>query len=72
MTRYRGWSGWRGGAGRGGGWEAGGRSNPQLGLFELAMSPRSASHMPKHYGVGKSFSRKADQLTKPGNGIVYV
>ena len=27
---------------------AGGGLNPLLGLFKLAMSPRSASHRPKH------------------------
>ena len=37
-----GWGGWKGG------WEAGGRLNPLLGLFGLAMSPRSASHGPNH------------------------
>ena len=37
-----------GGAGGGGGWEAGGRLNHPLGLFGLAMSPRSASHRPKY------------------------
>ena len=37
-----------GGAGGGGGWEAGGRLNLPLGLFGLAMGPRSASHKPKH------------------------
>ena len=37
-----------GGAGGGGEWEAGGGLNPLLGLFGLAMSPRSASHRPKH------------------------
>ena len=31
-----------------GGWEAGGRLNPPLGLFGLAMGPRSASHRLKH------------------------
>ena len=31
-----------------GGWAAGGRLNPLLGLFGLPMSPRSASHRPKH------------------------
>ena len=30
------------------GWIAGGRLNPLLGLFGPAMSPRSASHRPKH------------------------
>ena len=34
--------------GGGGGWEAGGWLNPPLGLFGLAMSPRSANHRPKH------------------------
>ena len=34
--------------GGGGGWEAGGGLNLPLGLFGLAMSPRSASHRPKH------------------------
>ena len=34
--------------GGGGGWDAGGGLNPPLGLFGLAMSPRSASHRPKH------------------------
>ena len=38
----RGLGGWRGG------WEAGGGLNSPLGLFRLAMSPRSASHRPKH------------------------
>ena len=37
-----------GGVGGGGGWEAGGRLNLPLGLFGLAMGPRSASHRPKH------------------------
>ena len=32
-----------GGEGGGGGWEAGGRLYPQIGLFGVAMSPRSAS-----------------------------
>ena len=36
------------GAGGGGGWEVGGRLNPPLGLFGLAIGPRSASHRPKH------------------------
>ena len=34
--------------GGGGGWEAGGGLNPSLGLFGLAMGPRSASYRPKH------------------------
>ena len=42
MTCYRGW------AGGGGGWKAGGGLYAPLGLFGLAMSPRSASHRPKH------------------------
>ena len=42
MARYR--VGWASG---GGWWEAGGRLNLPLGLFGLAMSPRSASHGPK-------------------------
>ena len=37
-----------GGLGNGGGWVAGGVLNPLLGLFGLSMSPRSASHRPKH------------------------
>ena len=35
-------------AGGGGGWKAGGRLSHPLGLFKLTMSPRSASHRPKH------------------------
>ena len=34
--------------GGGRGWAARGGLNPPLGLFELAMSPRSASHRAKH------------------------
>ena len=37
-----------GGAGVGCGWEAGGGLNHPLGLFGLVMSPRRASHRPKH------------------------
>ena len=37
-----------GGVGGGGGWEAGGGLNDPLGLFGLAMSPKSASHRSKH------------------------
>ena len=51
IVHYRGWvGGWVGGGGVGveGGWEAGGGLNPPLGLFGLAMGPRSASHRPKH------------------------
>ena len=29
-------------------WESGGGLNLPLGLFGLAMGPRSTSHMPKH------------------------
>ena len=48
MAHY-GVGGWEeGGAGGGGEWEAGGRLNPPLEAFGLAMSPRSASHRPKH------------------------
>ena len=45
-----GWGGWveGGGVGGGGGWAVRGRLNPSLGLFGLTMSPRSASHRPKH------------------------
>ena len=48
MARYKGGQAGGGGVGGGAGWEAGGRLNPQLGLFGLAMSPRSARHRPKH------------------------
>ena len=37
-----------GGASGVGGWEARGGLNHALGLFGLAMSPRSASHRPQH------------------------
>ena len=37
-----------GGVGGGGGWEAGGRLHRPIGLFGVAMSPRSASHRPRH------------------------
>ena len=37
--------GWVGG---GGGWEAGGGLHRPTGLFGVAMSPRSASHRPRH------------------------
>ena len=48
MECYRGgWVG-GGGAGGGGGWETRSGLNLPLGLFELAMGPRSASHKPKH------------------------
>ena len=48
MVRYR--DGWvvGGGVGGEGGREAGGGLNHPLGLFGLAMSPRKASHRPKH------------------------
>ena len=42
MARYRGW------AGGGGRWEAGGGLNSPLGLFGLAIRPKGASHRPKH------------------------
>ena len=48
MACYRGWVGGRGGASGGGGCEAEGGLNPLLGLFGLAISPRSASHSLKH------------------------
>ena len=32
----------------GGGWEAGGGLHRPTGLFGVAMSPRSASHRPRH------------------------
>ena len=44
--RGGGWEG--GGVGGGGGWEAGGGLNRPTGLFGVAMSPRSASHRPRH------------------------
>ena len=34
--------------GGGGRWEARGRVNPPLGMFGLAMGPRSAHYRPKH------------------------
>ena len=48
-----GWGGWEGvgwveGVGGGGGWEAGGGLHRPTGLFGVAMSPRSASHRPRH------------------------
>ena len=33
--------------GSGGGWEAGGRLHHPIGLFGVAMSPRSVSHRPR-------------------------
>ena len=48
MAHYRGRQAGGLGAGEGGGWEAGGRLNPLLGLIGLARGPRSASHGPKH------------------------
>ena len=35
------------GVGVGGGWEAGGGLYLQIGLFGVAMSPRSANHRPR-------------------------
>ena len=40
--------GGRGGVGIGGGWEAGGGLHRPIGLFGVAMRPRSASHRPRH------------------------
>ena len=56
MVRDRG--GWVGGGGVGGrgGWEARGGLNLPLGLFALAMGPRSASHRPKHAWMVKEMS----------------
>ena len=49
---YKGVGGWEGGGvGVGGGWEAGGGLHRPTGLFGVAMSPRSASHRPRHDGV---------------------
>ena len=46
---YKGVVGWEGGGvGGGGGWEAGGGLHRPTGLFGVAMSPRSASHRPRH------------------------
>ena len=48
---WRGWVGWvegMGGVGGGGGWEAGGGLHCQIGLFGVAMSPRSVGHRPRH------------------------
>ena len=45
---YKGVDGWEGdGVGGGGGWEAGGGLYLPIGLFGVAMSPRSASHRPR-------------------------
>ena len=40
--------GWVEGVGGGGGWEAGGGLHRPIRLFGVAMSPRSASHRPRH------------------------
>ena len=46
---YKGMGGWEGGVVGGGDvWEAGGRLHCPIGLFGVAMSPRSASHRPRH------------------------
>ena len=45
---YKGMVGERGRVGGGEGWAAGGGLYPMLGLFEVAMSPRSATHRPRH------------------------
>ena len=47
MACYNGWAGGRGRVGGEGGWEVGGRLNPPLGLFGLAMGPRSANYRPE-------------------------
>ena len=45
---YKGVGGWEGGGvGRGGRWEAGGGLYLPIGLFGVAMSPRSVSHRPR-------------------------
>ena len=45
---WKGWvegdGGWKGQVGGGGGWEAGGGLHHPIGLFGVAMSPRSVSH----------------------------
>ena len=52
--RYKGVGGWEGGGvGGGGGRAAGGGLNVPLGLFRVAMSPRSASHRPDNVGQHK-------------------
>ena len=57
MERYRRWVDGRdgkvvqGGAGEGGEWEARSGLNLLLGLFGLAMNPRSASHSLKHANI---------------------
>ena len=43
-----GWVEGVGGVGGGGGWEARGGLYLPIGLFGVAMSPRSASHRPRH------------------------
>ena len=45
---YKGVGGWAGGGwwGSGGGWEARGVLHHPIGLFGVAMNPRSASHKP--------------------------
>ena len=44
---YKGVGGWEGWGGGGGRWEAGGGLYLPIGLFGLAMSPKSASHRPR-------------------------
>ena len=45
---YKGVGRWEGGGvGGGGGWEAGGGLYPPIGLFGVAMSPRSTSGRPR-------------------------
>ena len=51
IARIRGWE-YKGvgggGVGGGGGWEAGDGLHRPIGLFGVAISPRSASHRPRH------------------------
>ena len=44
----------------------------QTHAFHVVPSMGSIFLSPEIYMVGKTGSRKADQLTKPDNGIVYV
>ena len=44
---YKGVGGWEGGWGGGGGWEAKGGLYLPIGLFGVAMSPRSVNHRPR-------------------------
>ena len=42
-----GWMEWVDGGGGWGGWKAGGGPHPPIGLFGVAMSPRSAAYRPR-------------------------